>query len=275
MAGEKLNIVAEKFSSIHEMLNTIELRPNNKIMKNEKSSEVIATYKTKFCGTSSYKEAVKLFQTGYTEILDDIKSEMKQKITKQQLRNKMDVNIVGYTPCVPNAIRGIPFSMYCTKQVKQKYKTLRIFHNISASFNVSTQQMIKSGVTTLKLLNNLELNGIQVELNIIFMSGKNGNDRTIGIVTIKNFKERLDLLKCCFPFAHPSMLRRFGFKWLETCNGLKERGFSSGYGTPMSSSEVESLLIENRLMKTTDFYTDLNINTQVMFDSKKLQERIL
>lgn len=44
------------------------------------------------------------------------------------------------------------------------------------------------------------------------MSAQTGNETTFPTVVIKNYGQRFDLQKVCFPLAHPSMLRRIGFK---------------------------------------------------------------
>ena len=63
-------IIKEDFKSIHQMLDVIEHRPNNKVMKNEDASK---TGTKDFTGTRSYGEAKEIFQNGYTDILDKIK----------------------------------------------------------------------------------------------------------------------------------------------------------------------------------------------------------
>ena len=60
------------------------------------------------------------------------------------------------------------------------------------------------------------------------------------MVKLKNYHERFNLQKMCFPLAHPSYFRRFGFKFLETFPKMTDDTFPHGYGRPLKHSELVS-----------------------------------
>lgn len=100
-----MEFLIEKFYTIQQLLDTIENRPNNKVMKNEHES---ASSDYEFTKTHSYEEAKSLLQYGYVEPLAEIKAKVKANmknnfIYKQNFKNKNSP--VGYVPNVPNAGR--------------------------------------------------------------------------------------------------------------------------------------------------------------------------
>ena len=49
-------------------------------------------------------------------------------------------------------------------------------------------------------------------------------------VTIKAPAEKINPARVYFPLVHPSMLRRIGLRWLETCPDVTSKKFQGGYG---------------------------------------------
>ena len=226
-----MKVLTEEFEDINSLLRVINSRQNNAIMKDEHSSR---TGDKSFTGSSSYDESVRLIRTGYVDILKDVKEKLTE-ITRQNkqfdtgFRQMPRNSIVGYVPNVPNAIRNIPESMINTNIVPQKRKTLSVVYSIEGNCNETTDFFIKTGTILLAAINTIEKTGVQVKLSVAFMTVQQGNETTCPTVVIKNYGQRFDLQKVCFPLAHPSMLRRIGFKWLETTPQITEN-FSWGYG---------------------------------------------
>ena len=133
---------------------------------------------------------------------------------------------MGYAPNVPNAIRGIPEAMINTNLITQKRKTISIVYSVDGNCNETVEFFIKTGVVLLAAINIIEKTGIQVELSVGFMAAETNDEIALPIVKIKNCGQRFDLLKTCFPLAHPSMLRRIGFKWLETSPQITDTSFA-------------------------------------------------
>ena len=265
-------IIKEDFKSIHQMLDVIEHRPNNKVMKNEDASK---TGTKDFTGTRSYGEAKEIFQNGYTDILDKIKMGVNSNIKAQRTENrrKVETGVVGYAPHVPNAILGLPNSMIYTHSQPQKVKAISIIYSIIENCGTEADEFIKSGICVLSAINSLELRGVRVNLNISFFNATTGSDKpqyTFATVKVKDYREHMDLQKLCFPVAHPSMFRRFGFKWIETVPELTDNGYRWGYGHHFDAKDK----ILQKIIKNDEVYIDLSITEKCKYNVDKLVEFI-
>ena len=266
MAKRKPNIIQEHFTSIHQMLNVINNRPNNSVMSGKDSS---TSGDKSFTGTRDWEEANDLFEHGYTEVLPQIKAGVVAGLRKTETiqKRRTSTGVVGYAAHVPNAIMGLPNSMIYTQATPQKIKAVSIVYNITQNCSVEAQEFIDSGIAVLNVINRLELNGYRVNLKILFFCATVDEEYSFGSVDVKDFKEHMDLQKLCFPVAHPSMFRRFGFKWLETCNGLT-RDWNFGYGRSIHNKTF----IKENYLKDNEFYIDLPTTKEFKYDADKIIE---
>lgn len=228
-----MKIIKEHFKSIYQLLNTLDKRPNNSAMEDSDSSR---SGDYDFTGSHSYEEAVQLFREGYTEILPKVMSKMK-KMEKDlssefQFTKKIrpQNSIEGVVPNVPNAILGLPQSMIDMKRFPQKQKTLDIIYEMGANCGTDKELFINAGAVLLTVIKILETRRIAVKLTLGFMAGKGHEQGNFPTVDLKDYGQRLDLQKLCFPLAHPSMFRRIGFKWLETNPDITDDSFAFEYG---------------------------------------------
>ena len=147
-----MKVVEEHFGSIHELLRVIGARPHNSEMAACNSSEENGKG---FTGTKNWDEAVHLFETGYTDVLPEIKSgiEKNVKATGVQNRRFVRTGVVGYAPHVPNAINGLPNSMIYTETQPQKIKAVTIYYASTGNCGTETTEFIKSGICALSAIN--------------------------------------------------------------------------------------------------------------------------
>lgn len=259
-----LNIIKEHFESIHEMLSVIESRPNNEVMRGEEESK---TGSKDFTGTASYNEAKNLFRNGYTEILPKIKTGVSANLKRTEVkpRRTIENNVVGYAPNVPNAIMGLPNSMILTRTAPQKIKAVSIVVGITENCGTNAEEFIESGIAALGVVNTLELRGYRVNLKVAFFCAKCGDDRTFGTVSVKDYREHLDLQKLCFPLANPSMFRRFGFKWIETIPGIKAN-WPFGYGSQINDLDF----IKENFLADNEYFINLSITKKNEYNPEKI-----
>lgn len=265
-----MKIFKEHFNSIHQMLEIVNKRPNNEAMKGSKSSH---TEDEDFTMTKSWEEAIDLFQYGYKDILEEIKTGMKEeaKFQAASSRRKNILSVEGFAPHVPNAILGLPNSMIKTQSEVRKVKAISLVYSITANAGTDASEFVKSGVAALSTIHALELRGIRVNLKIMFYNAKCQNDRAFGTVNLKDYREHLDLQKLCFPVAHPSMFRRIGFKWLETLPGLKNDDWSRGYGRQMETHEVLDI---KDLLKENEYLLNLEMTEECEYNVDKIIEKL-
>lgn len=263
------NVVIENFDNISQLIHVIANRKKNDVMKSCNSSE---TGSKDFTGTKNYAEAVKFALEGYTKPLDALKRgtiEAERKGTAPR-RCKVVNDIVGYVPNVPAAVIGLPQSMIRSDNEPKKSKIVDIIYSPDANCSVSSETIEKAGIAVLSLVNNLEKNGYRVALMINFFLGKCDGEYTISTVKVKDWRQPIDLKKIAFPICNASMLRRIGFKWLETCNGLEQSGWSSGYGQCPNYSEAKEIMIENGMVSDTQFFINIAFCEEHGFDTNEI-----
>ncbi len=242
--GRFSEIIHEHFHSIDELISCINGRRNNRAMLYKNSS---ISGKSDFTGTSDYASAVKLLRNGYSDILPEIGLGIDKNINKfNELfvnnKSKPVSSVHGFAPNVPNHLMGLPDSMNDRFRDYHKIKTIDILYCPQGPWSVDRETFVKGGVAVLSAIQLIENSGISISLNCSVYSGYNGSDAVIGTVNLKEYKDRLDLKKICFPIAHPSMLRRIGFRFLETVPNLTNEAFSSGYGRSPSHEESKDIV---------------------------------
>lgn len=248
-------IHTEKFNTLHQMLNVLDSRPNCKAMENEDSSES-GSYD--FTGTEDYETARNLLINGYTDVLEKVKDAVRRGVDSKDFafttKKAMPKNhVVGYIPNVPNAIRNIPQSMIDVPKVPQKRKTISIYYAEYGNCQKSTNYFLDAGTALLAAIKIIERAGIRVQLNTAFFVSEKRNEIVMPIVKLKDYGQELDLQKVCFPLAHPSMFRRFGFKYLETCPTLEISDFRYRYGTPPETKDFEKAVRKAYSLKDNDY----------------------
>ena len=262
-----MKIVEEHFSSIHQLLSVISSRPKNSEMATCDSSE---SNGENFTGTKNFEEAVDLFQYGYTDVLDKIKSGIASNVKCHSVEQRRYVKngVAGYAPNVPNAIQGLPNSMIYTEKQLQKVKVITIYYSMCENCSCPKEEMIKSGITMLSAVNILEKSGIRTKLEVVFFcAAHDGNtEGTFATVRVKDFREYMDIQKLCFPIVHPSMFRRFGFKWLETTPYLHESGWKYGYGH-VSGKVIE---LARKMLNDNEIIITLQDTKNAHYDPEEL-----
>ena len=267
----KIKVLYEKFPSVNNLIATLATRENNKVMRGCHSSERNGY---SFTMTESYKDAVALSRKGFDEAAQKIRADIAQKNKIQSKYAAMVKHptphnaVVGYIPNVPNAIRNIPESMITKDKIVQKRKTLNVIYSEHGNCGRDTDYFVAAGSAMLSAVDLIEKSGIQVRIDLAFMTSISGSELTFPTVRIKNYDERFSFQKVSFPIAHPSMFRRIGFKWLETTPQITERGYNSGYGhAPTGDSESPEKVLDlppNTYYVDSDWITDHNHSVEAI-----------
>lgn len=244
-------VVHEHFHTIDGLLKCLSTRAKNSVMGRHNQS-MKAGYD--FTGTYSYKEAVELFLNGYDKILPEIKSGVLKNTAKFKelfvgTKSKPIADVVGSYPDVPKYLMGLPQSMNDRTREVQKVKTIDIIYAPQGPWYIDSRTFIQGGIAVLSAIQILENTGISISLSCTMYTGYENEEAVIGTVQLKDYKDRLDLKKLCFPIAHPSMLRRIGFRFLETVPEITEPYFARGYGdSPSHDALVEMLKIRPNIV---------------------------
>lgn len=236
--------VREDFRSLGQLMAEMERRPKNKCMRNENGSR---TGDKRFTGTSSYEEASKMLVDGYVEIIGQLKDDVRAK-SKVDSKWAQDLAhpiphtaIVGYCPCVPAAIQGLPNSMISVDRKPMKRKTLSILYAMGGNCGLKAEYFTQAGAALLSAVDIIEKSGIQTQIKLcpFPVSSYDNEELLFPTVVIKNYGERYSLQKISFPLAHPSMFRRIGFRYCETVPDC-QKNYSHGYGHSPDYNMVEA-----------------------------------
>lgn len=230
-----MKVIRENFNSIQEMLKVLNERENNKVMRDEFSSKKKDS--PDWYGTKSYEEAENLITNGYTEILDEIKAGIKFDATENS-KIVPENNVFGYIPNVPNAMMNLPKSMIYAKRIPRKINTIDLVYCPCSNGVTDPKIYVKNGIKVLNVINSLEKNNIRIRLKVAMKCSESDYQYCLATITLKNYTEKLNLQKICFPVAHPSMQRRFGFKWMETSSEITDVNWADGYGRTTSNYSV-------------------------------------
>lgn len=233
-------IVSEHFNSIYELVQTCTTRENSEAMEGMDSSEEIEEKSGTWYKTTDFNHAKSVFLHGYTDILKNVLDGVTRSVKlnsdfSSSSKSIPKNNIIGYAPNVPRAILGLPDSMINIDRIVHKVKTINVLYLPTVNCGVSGSDVIKAGIALLSAIKIIELSGVFVNLSVACKCSTVGSETCLCTVKLKNYDERLDLQKLCFPIAHPSMQRRFGFKWLETCPNITSREWRGGYGRSYES----------------------------------------
>lgn len=255
-----MKCINESFKSIEYLIRSNEVRPNNYVFRNTHDSNANDESFTK---TKSYEEAIELMRNGYTDPLEKIRRGVEtayKQINVQKTAVKTD--IVGYAPCVPNAILGIPKTMINKENAAKKSKVFTIYYSVGGAWSVSADDFIKSGITVLSIINSFETNGYRVALKLVFFNASEGDEKAFAYINVKDYRQPIDLKKLTFPFCHPSMLRRIGFRWIETQPEIKNR-WDCGYGwsddSKYSYNEMVEVLLKNKFITEKDKFINIKL----------------
>ena len=265
----------EKFDNLTVMMRELESRKNNPHMEWANSSHVMGG---SFTGTETWDEAKSLLLNGWEEPLEQLKKGVGQNIKTNVTRSKAipSTGIVGYAPCVPNAIIGLPNSMITTQRTPSKVKAVSLTYSVGVNCSWNTEEITKAGIAALNVVNDLELQGYRVALNVEILSAGKGNEDLCACVKVKDWRQPMDLKKLAFTIANPSMLRRFGFRWLETTPLMTRDDFASGYGIPLSNKDYEthlSIVQNSGYISKNEFFITAALCRDEDYDTHRIMKR--
>lgn len=272
----KYNALIERFDSINQMLSAINTRKENSVFAGSHLTSKSSDHS--FTRTRSFDESMTLITNGWDEPLEEIKKGVANgfKSNATLSKSRPQTGIVGYAPCVPNAILGLPNSMIMTEKTPSKVKAVTILFSMSVTANYSQNDILKSGIVVLNIVNELELAGYRVKLDVEFFGSASGRDVCSARVNVKDWRQPLDLKKLAFPISHPSMFRRFGFRWVETQPNLKNRDYRYGYGSSNWKSDYETALRdfkESGMLDNNEYLITTYLCVEERFDRDKIIER--
>lgn len=233
-----------EYASLSEFLNHINSLPNNRYIKIKPSQETYSS-DNNWSGTASYERATELITNGWDAQAKKLTTNIKAVSGAHQTvqYSKPTYGVIGSQASVPRYLQGIPTNMISRQATPSKQKIITITKGISYHSGFSSKQILDESTKALQIIQALEKGGQRVRLNVMIAVTEDGRS-TICKVCVKKPDERLNISKMAFPLSHPSMLRRFFFKWFET-DPFIDFDVTESFGTPARSSVIELAMADN------------------------------
>lgn len=256
------------FKSINHLMSYVENTPLNENCRWSELSSTSGGYS--WTMTRNFEEALELLKNGYDAGTEELRVKLQcESAHETQFVRKMCMDLVGFQPCVPAYLMGVPQNMFNQKLVAKKQKIITLNKCIDYSGMVSAEQILEYSVRTLRIIQELEKQGFAVNLNIIDGYRSYEGKEEVIKVRIKNSNERLNLAKLSFPLLHPSMLRRIMFRYVEVSDvtPLRTKRTGSGViGGCVSDSVYQSILKEEH-----EIFLRRDLSEREMQETIKLQ----
>ena len=241
-----MKTIQKHFNSITEFnkyLSENETQPN---FKGKESSKEEGN--NNFRKTRTYEEADYLLLHGDKELAKKIEdagvAKTRLKLKTLQTRRQLFSSVVGVAPNVPNALAGVPTSMISVKEIRCKTKVLNIFYNIAIDWTISADTIINLSAKFVSACMLLEAQGFRLNVSVGCVCTKNKQNVACSVL-IKSASQPFDVLKMVYPLAHPSMLRRHFFRFIEVTKNVNY-DFVYTYGRPIKNKETIKEIINNR-----------------------------
>ena len=245
----------EHFKSIREMIETLEARPVCEGMEYCTSSH--REMDTRFSDSKTWDDAIALYHGGKDAPRESMKA-IKATIDGTGTKRTRERAYAGSTCNVARAVSGLPKDMYRRKAAPAPVRKVRIVYNSSTACGTSAHDMERAGKCLFQVAYSLSRAGVQVELVVAAISVSCDAYREVVernnwvivcrpkteargcYVTVKGYNEMFNPAKLSFALCSPSLLRRFGFLWLERApvSAAPYKGcassYNSGYGRPVT-----------------------------------------
>lgn len=233
-----------EYSSLSEFINDINSLPTNKYYADrELSSHREEAENGYWYKTTSYNQATILMKEGWDSEAKKMAAKVKMTNTLSTVSrsSKPAYGVVGSQASVPRYLQGIPTNMVSRQTTYSKQRVVTITKGISYRGSFTAEQILEECIKALQIIQSMENGGQRVRLNVMVATQQN-RSHSICKVCIKQPDERLNLSKMAFSLAHPSMLRRFFFRWIEV-DPFIEFDLGRSYGFP--SSLIKEAMEEN------------------------------
>lgn len=242
---EKEKLLLQIFPDISEFYKYVKDTPRRTGAK--KSSE---DNDSDFAYTETLEEAYDLLLKTDDELYQKYKNTKKIDINKilgnRINRKKFKDDVVGFTPNVPNYIKGIPLNMINEVPKSISQKCLNIFINIDVSAFVDISEMLEVGTLYIQTIDLLEKAGYRCNVYTGVSVNCDGHGVAYCYFKIKTDREPFNIKKCIFPLSNPAMFRRIFFKWIE-CADIDKEITRDGYGRPFTDETSIKETISNHL----------------------------
>lgn len=229
------------FDTLYQFIKHIKSAPvNREVFGNDLASQRTNDYD--WYQTENFEEAVDLCLSGWSQDFDRfirLKKRIDEKLLSSIIKPRQVLDVVGYTPSVPDYIMGNPFNMW--NQTKRQIPTfVTIYLNIAIFSMTSTNEIFNRGVIALSLIDALEERGYSVRFKV-FACSSESDEMIFASFDLKGDGEKLNIKKTYFPLCHPSFFRRLVFALRERTS-VTNQDWGLSYGRASGKDIVKKIL---------------------------------
>ena len=246
-----------KFENLYSFADFCDNTPVSRLFENEYLGSTGGS--ESFTGTADFATANRLLRDGDPTAAANVKKEYTNIIARAKVnRPRPCPSVVGHTPIVGAYLAGDPVCMLAKKNRQTRARVITIIYNTSVSCCVEANDMAKAGANLLAAINQIEANGVRVNLYAAEVSRAKGRKQEylVTSVKIKTDCQPLNLMQIAYPIANPSFLRRHVLRVTEVTKGLTEDHWVRGYGYPVHGQQAADLLTGAKV--NFDAYLDYN-----------------
>lgn len=187
---------------------------------------------------AGYKGAVKMAREGWLEGAQALDAAL-AVLTPKDTAPDIVTDFYGHMPHVARYCAGAPDNMlrHSPKATVGGGRVLTLYIPVNANSGVRAQNMKNYGLGLAQYVNQLEQQGIRVELYGTFANDYwSGVKRMTFTWRIKHMDQPLDLAILAFCVGHPAMFRRIGFAVMERSEAKPD--YSYGQSVPAKLTDM-------------------------------------
>lgn len=203
-------------------------------------------WRRKFCQSDSLEHALSLARTGWPEgrarMLSGLEHESAGEVPG--LLPSIEYDLAGEVPDVAAYCAGVPEHMvsYGEQTVRQS-PVVRLGYNGNVSCKVEPEDIVRYGLAVLSHVSAYQRAGYSVAVDWLSLAA-HGDEVSVCVIELLPAGGVLDLDRLAYMLAHPSMLRRLWFAWVESYRKPGHKSYTNrflglGYGHPATVDKIE------------------------------------
>lgn len=216
---------------------------------------------TKWNGNVTLEESLDLFEFGW----EDGRKKTERALKKLSIdpdfpmvsmnQPEMLQDVAGYRTDMGAYSAGDPACMnYWEDNEIETNKIVKIVVPLSRSSKASPGAITNLGIALCALIDKIESEGKKVELLGVAKNVARNSIKPELIIRLKEPSQPLDIDLISFAIAHPAMLRRIKFAWMERQEGWAET-YAWSYGSPEDPEVDDNVFLSPRI-RGESIYTE-------------------
>lgn len=227
-----------------------------------------------FSGTENYQEAVDLGYSGWLEgqekataISTPIVETIAARIERLDVVHDVEgagIDVARYTDGEPECWQRWQSSIVEGKG----NRVLKLVFNYAVSAGISTEVIMAKGAAIAALVQALEYGGFRMEV-VVSMGLSSPGKTSESYIRIKDASQDLNMPRLMFTLAHPAMLRRLGFAYIERLPKPFVEALGSSYGWPAEVSSTGDIYVGKSFLGEPQWTDPKSVSEWIVSELKK------